>query len=197
MGPRFAGFSEGVTMAGNSGTVTRAVNAIARGTIPSDLDPAVRRVYGELRTMASARLAVDAAATFQPTDLVHEAYLKLFRPDQAPWDSRAHFFGSAARAMQQLLVDASRRRRLRPVLLDGLDGVSGTVSDPGEVSDLVDALHAEEPTIGEVARLKLFGGLSVDRIAETLERSPSTVKRHWAFARAWIFWQIIGGRPTG
>ena len=91
--------------------ITLMLQAVARGErqASSDLLPLV---YQELRQLAAARMAREAAGqTLQPTALVHEAFLRLVDPQhQANWQSRRHFFGAAAEAMRRILVDCARRK---------------------------------------------------------------------------------------
>lgn len=177
------------------GTITRVVNGIVDGRPPTDADPTLHRIYSELRSLASARLARDRAATIQPTDLVHEAFLKLFRPGQPPWQSRAHFFGAAGRAMQQLLVDHSRRRRRRPRAIDGLDvPAPGADVDVAEFVEALRALERHDPGFAQIVNLRVFAGLTVPEAAEALGISERTLKRHDSVARTWLHGYMTGGR---
>src|SRR4051812_23482177 len=94
------------------GTATHLVEAAARGE-PGAAEELLPLVYDELRRLAASRLAREAPGqTFQPTALVHEAYLRLVGPDHGkPWDGRGHFFAAAAEAMRRILVDAARKKR--------------------------------------------------------------------------------------
>lgn len=171
------------------GTVTRAVNALAAGQAPTTSEPHVERIYNELKSLAASRLRRDPGAPLQPTELVHEAVLKLFREGQKPWESRAHFFGSAARAMQQLLIDEARRRPLHPEPLGDRAGmVPGALRarDPGALTRAIDELHAHDARLAEIVRLRVFAGLSAQQTAELLDISPRTLSRHWSFACAWL-----------
>jgi RNA polymerase sigma factor (TIGR02999 family) len=171
------------------GTVTRAVNAIVAGELPVDANPSVKRIYDELRMLAHSKLEGEAQATLNTTDLVHDAFLKLFRPDQKAWESRRHFFGSAARAMQQLLIEWARRNGKRPITLDELpDGVAAAARvNPVELAEAISLLESKDPEMAELARLRFFAGLSMVQIAEALGVSERIVKRNWIFARTWLF----------
>ena len=131
----------------------------------------------------------------QTTGLVHEAYLKLVDQTRVPKNGRAYFFGAAARAMRQVLVDAARhRKRLkrgggqRPLTLDenvlGIDGFAAEVLD---LEEALENLAVEFPRQAEVVECRFYGGLSVGETAGVLEVSPRTVKGDWALARAWLF----------
>ena len=166
------------------------------------LDALLPVVYAELRRQARRALRRETAGhTLQPTALVHEAYLRLV--DQRPirWQSRAHFFGVAARCMRQVLVDAARTRRAakrgrgaHTVTLDDADGVaagpSAGVENAGvEVLALEEALvrlAALDPGQARLVELRYFGGLTLDDTAATLGVSPATVSREWTVARRWL-----------
>src|SRR5215468_9519448 len=99
-------------MLGLMSEVTRILGAIERGD-PQAAEQLLPLVYDELRKLAAARLARETAGqTLQPTDLVHEAYLRLVDVERAQrWHSRGHFFGAAAEAMRRILVDHARRKQ--------------------------------------------------------------------------------------
>src|SRR2546421_7751766 len=133
-------------------------------------------VYDELRKLAAARLAGEPSGhTLQPTALVHEAYLRLVGPaDEAKWDNRGHFFAAAAEAMRRILVDHARRkhrdkrggRRRRVELADHHQVIDPT---PDRILDLDDALTrlaAEDAAAARVVTLHVFGGLSIEQVAE-------------------------------
>lgn len=174
------------------GTITRAVNAIGNGAIPTDAEPAVRQIYDELRAHAAARLEREANATLQPTDLVGEAFIKLFKPGQTVWQNRRHFFGSAARAMQQVLID--HWRKARPEAEPGLDLLAEPhrIPDPVNLAEAIELLEAEDQSLAEIVRLRVFAGLSVVQTAEALELSERTVKRRFNFAKLWIYRRLYG-----
>lgn len=171
------------------GTVTRAVNAIAAGELSVDANPAVKRIYDELRMLAHSKLEREVHATLNTTDLVHDTFLKLFKPDQKVWESRRHFFGSAARAMEQLLVEWARKNGNRPVTMPTLpDGVAAAARvNPIELAEALALLEKKDPAMAELARLRFFAGLSMAQIAEALGISDRIVKRNWIFARTWLF----------
>jgi len=166
------------------------------------LDALLRVVYAELRRQARRALRREAAGhTLQPTALVHEAYLRLIERRPIQWQSRAHFFGVAARCMRQVLVDAARTRRAakrgrgaHTVTLDDADGVaagpSAGVENAGvEVLALEEALvrlAALDPGQARLVELRYFGGLTLVDTAATLGVSPATVSREWTVARRWL-----------
>jgi RNA polymerase sigma factor (TIGR02999 family) len=152
-------------------------------------------VYEELRKLAAYRMANEREGqTLQPTALVHEAWLKIAGDGDKPFANRKHFFKAAALAMQQILIDIARRKlRLKrganPVGEELHESRLATVLPAEEVLAVNDALAGlalEEPEVAEVVRLPYFVGLTVPEIAAALDLAPRTVKRHWAYARAWL-----------
>ncbi len=157
-------------------------------------------LYSELRRLAEARLArLPAGQTLQATALVHEAFLRLVGEEDPGWDGRAHFFGAAARAMRDILVDQARRKgRLkhggghrRVALEDAVPTLSqeeeATITD--EIVSLDAALRRMEeeyPRAAEVVMYRYFAGLDSEQTASILGVSARTVEREWRFARAWL-----------
>jgi RNA polymerase sigma factor (TIGR02999 family) len=153
-------------------------------------------VYDELRALARAQLRRERPDhTLQPTALVHEAYLRLLAGVNLPWNDRQHFFRAAAEAMRRILIEHARKRgrvkrgggQIR-VDLSGVDLAGGP--DPDQLLALDDAfrrLEQQDPEAADVVRLRFFAGLSVAETAHATGRSERTVKREWAFARAWLY----------
>ncbi len=153
-------------------------------------------VYEELRALARAQLRHERPDhTLQPTALVHEAYLRLLGGTQPPWNDRQHFFRAAALAMQRILIEHARKRgRVKRggkqvrVELSGVDLASD--EDLDQILALDDAfrrLEEQDPEAADVVRLRFFAGLSVEETAHATGLSERTVKREWAFARAWLY----------
>ncbi len=153
-------------------------------------------VYDELRKLAAQRLAHEKPGqTLQATALVHEAYIRLVDVEKAQnWNGRGHFFGAAAEAMRRILVENARRKgrqkhggdHNRFELYD-FDAVGLPLGD--EVLDLDEALTqlaGHEPRSAELAKLRVFSGLTLDETALALDISLRTAKRDWAYARAWL-----------
>jgi RNA polymerase sigma factor (TIGR02999 family) len=152
-------------------------------------------LYAELRDLAAALTArLPPGQTLQPTALVHEAYLKMVRGQDPGWEGRRHFFGTAARAMREILIDQARRKASgkhgghgqRVELTEGLALVEPPAADLLALDDALQRLQAEEPRLGEVVMLRYYAGLSVEETAEVVGRSDRTVKREWRQARAWL-----------
>jgi RNA polymerase sigma factor (TIGR02999 family) len=148
--------------------------------------------YDELKRLAAARLAGEAAGhSLDATALVHEAYLRL---GDAAFADRSGFFRAAAVAMQRILVDHARHRRAgkrgggaRTLVLE--DGEPVQSPDPDLLLDIDEALARlaiEDATSADVARYRLFAGLSIDEAAEAMKVSRATAFREWAYARSWL-----------
>ena len=155
-------------------------------------------VHGELRRIAGRLMSRERREhTLTATALVNEAWLRLARADHAFRDRR-HFLNVAAEAMRRLLVDHARgRARIRrgggaiQITLRGDE--AGLPEDPQEflaLDDAIHRLHAKDPRMGQVVRLRYFAGLSIEETAEALSVSPRTVKREWTLARAWLFREL-------
>lgn len=160
------------------------------------LDRLMPLVYDDLRHLARRQLAREhGAISLQTTGLVHEAYLKMVDQSRVSARGRAYFFGAAARAMRQVLVDAARRRnRLKRgagqrsvTLEEALVASDCFAIEILELEDALQRLTKEYPRPARVVELRFFGGLSVEETAAVLAVSPRTVKGDWALARAWLF----------
>ena len=176
--------------------VTQILNAIDAGD-PKAGEQLLPLVYDELRKLALHKMAQEKPGqTLQATELVHEAWIRLVGSDeQKCWNSRGHFFGSAAEAMRRILVDRARakarvRHGGRLTRVD-LEHVNLATEDAGEtvlaMNEALEALGRHSPQKAEIVKLHYFTGLEYSEIAEALGLSLSTVERHWAYARSWLF----------
>lgn len=173
--------------------VTRLLGELAAGA-PGAANRLATLVYDELHTLAvSAMMREQDGHTWQPTELVHEAFAKLLGQDRVVWQNRHHFFGIAAQAMRRLLVDHARARRQRK--RDGGDRVEFPTNLPAgdadaidmiALSDALDQLAALDARQAKVVELRYFAGLSLEEVAAALDVSLATVKRDWAVARAFL-----------
>jgi len=154
-------------------------------------------VYEELRKLAAARMANEAAGhTLQPTALVHEAWLRLTadHPD-TPFANRAHFFAAAADAMRRILIDRARRKSAEKrggnrqrIDLDKVDIAAEADDDTLLlVNEALDRLAGEDAKAAEVAKLRFFGGLTLEEAGQVMGVTERTANRYWAFARVWLF----------
>ena len=162
----------------------------------SDLLPLV---YDQLKELARKRMYGERPNhTLQPTELVHEAYLRLLGNADVPWSGRTQFFFAAAEAMRRILIDHARQRaQLKRG--GGRQRVSLSALDPASEENLPQILALDEalsrlekvsPDVASVVRLRFFGGLSIDETAAALGISPRTVKREWTYARARLFREL-------
>jgi RNA polymerase sigma factor (TIGR02999 family) len=162
-------------------------------------------LYDELRALADRLLRGERPEhTLQPTALVHELYMRLVGLHDLRIESRRHFYGAAAGTMRRILVDHARHHKAQKrggadavrVDFDDVEHLSGQLSshfssqgglDYESLDEALNRLVAIAPEQARVVELRYFAGLSIDETAELLDVSPATVKRHWAFARAWLY----------
>ncbi|HXE80154.1 MAG TPA: ECF-type sigma factor [Vicinamibacterales bacterium] len=152
-------------------------------------------VYEELRRIARRQMRREGAGpTLQPTALVHEAWMRLMASRKLSPANRAHFLGIAANAMRQILVERARARRAqkregqrhRVTLDEGMLRDSGRPIDAEALDQALTRLAREHPDSARIVELRFFAGLTVEEAAEVLQISPATLKRRWAFAKAWL-----------
>ena len=185
------------------GEVTRLLGALRAGESDA-LDRLFPLVHDDLRTIAARLLRHEAPGhTLQPTDLVHEAYLRLAGGPSAHPGDRAHFLAIAARAMRHLLVDHARRRRAAkrgggasPVRITNEQvGVDLSFDELLALDDALDRLGALDPRLRQVVECRFFGGLTEPETAEALGVTTRTVQRDWARARAWLYGELYPTAP--
>jgi RNA polymerase sigma factor (TIGR02999 family) len=175
--------------------VTQILSQIEEGD-PSAAEQLLPLVYDELRKLAAAKLAQEKPGqTLQATALVHDAYIRLVDVEKAQhWDSRGHFFAAAAEAMRRILIQNVRRKRAekrggemdRWELNDVELAVESKALDIVCLSDALDVLSAEDPSAAELAKLRIFAGLSVDDAGAALGLPHTTAYRQWTYAQAWL-----------
>ena len=159
-------------------------------------------VYNELRRLAASYLRRERPGhTLRPTELVHDAYLRLIDQRQVNWKNRAQFVGLAAVMMRRILVNHARERAtdkrggdVQKVPLSDVDaaGVPQNV-DVIALHSALDQLETIDQRKSRIVELKFFGGLTTNEIAEVLHISPATIERDWSFARAWLYDALGGG----
>jgi len=152
-------------------------------------------VYDDLRRLAAWQLQTERPDhTLQPTALVHEAYLKLSGQNPVDWQNKEHFFALAAQVMRHILVDHARTKQREKrgggqasVALDEALGLSHP-SEPGlvELDEALNTLAGQDARKSRIVELRYFGGLSIEEIADVLGISPTTVRREWTLAKAWL-----------
>jgi len=198
------GLSGGFNYTGSVSEVTRLLGAIGQGDrkAAEDLLPVV---YEELRRLAARKMAQEAPGqTLQPTALVHEAWLRLAGGQNPSFEGRTHFFAAAAEAMRRILIDKARRKHAlkrgagwERLDLDQVDVAAHADDDTLLlVNDALDRLAAEEPRSAELVKLRFFVGMTNAEAAQALGISERSAKRHWTFARAWLYRAIRQQTPA-
>ena len=180
------------------GDVTQILAGLAAG-LPGTADALAELVYAELRQIAGHKLAFQSSGhTLQPTELVHEAWLRLFGGTSPTFATRAHFFSAAAEGMRNILIDRARRKQSlkrgsgnTPVNLDDVD--IAALAEDGTlllVNEALEHLRREHPDAAHFAELRFFAGLNNAEAAQALGLAERTARRHWTFARAWLYQEI-------
>jgi RNA polymerase sigma factor (TIGR02999 family) len=157
-------------------------------------------LYDELRKLAAARMANEAAGhTLQPTALLHEAWLRLTQNNpEARFANRSHFFAAAAEAMRLILVDHARRKSRgkrgggwKRINLDKVEIAADADDDTLLlINESLDKLAQEAPKAAQIVKLRFFAGLTLEEAGVLLGFTERTAKRHWAFARAWLYHEL-------
>jgi RNA polymerase sigma factor (TIGR02999 family) len=184
-----------------AGRVTQILTAIEQGDAEA-VNVLLPIVYEELRLLAAQRLSRERPGqTLQATALVHEAYLRLVQGEPQNWSGRGHFFAAAAEAMRRILVENARRKRRMKRggdrrRMDLFDEDLAVEAPPDELIALDEALNQLaqiDQTKAELVKLRFFAGLTMEEAAGLLEIPLTTAKRHWSYARAWLYGRIRSG----
>lgn len=159
----------------------------------------LEQLYAELRKLAAARLRrLRPGQTLQPTALVHEAYMRLMNTGEPAWNGRAHFFGAAARAMRDILVEQARRKLAQKrgggqahvertvTIVDGEGSFQLSAEDMLALHEALERLQAEHPEAAELVLLRYFSGLSMAELAALQGMPVRSLERRWTFARTWL-----------
>ena len=177
--------------------ITRVLSLVSSGE-PGAQDRLIELVHEDLRQLARARVwNAGGSPTLQPTALVNEVYVRIFGQETGPdFQNRRHFFFAVGRAMRDILVENARRqktekrggrqkrRNLEPDALH--DSGKTQADDLLALTDALDKLQRDAPRTSQVVTLRIFAALSHDKVAEVLGISGATVRREWAFAKAWL-----------
>jgi RNA polymerase sigma factor (TIGR02999 family) len=179
--------------------VTRILAAIEQGDQRA-AEQLLPLVYDELRKLAAQKLAHEKPGqTLQATALVHEAYLRLVGGEQTQdWNSRGHFFASAAEAMRRILIDQARHKasekaggNLRRVELANIEpAISGSGLDLLALNEALQQLEKTDPRGAAVVKLRFFAGLTMPQVAEALGVSLATAENDWAYAKCCLRLQL-------
>ncbi len=174
--------------------ITHLLHAVGNGT-PQASERLFAMLYDELKRIAKHQMRREAAGhTLQPTALVHEAFMRLLGTDDCTWENRAHFFGAAAEAMRRILIESARARsslkrggeQRRQPLDDEPASAAPLADDILDINDALNELEREDSELADIVKLRFFGGLQMDQIAELKQISKSTAERRWTFAKAWL-----------
>jgi RNA polymerase sigma factor (TIGR02999 family) len=159
------------------------------------LDHLLPLVYAELRRIAARQLRRERVGhSLQPTALVNEAYLRLVDQRKVDWRNRAHFFAVASQVMRRILVDHARRHNANK-RGDGVQSLSIDSAIAAASSDQISVLALNhvlgrleklDPGLAQIVELRAFGGLTIEETAHVMNVSPSTAKREWRTAKAWL-----------
>ncbi len=182
--------------------VTQILSQIEQGD-PSAAEQLLPLVYEELRRLAAQKMTQEKPGqTLQATALVHEAYIRLVDVEKAQhWDSRGHFFAAAAEAMRRILIENARHKRslkagggIRRVDLDDAKVTFNQAPDDLlALDDALTKLARKNQAATDLAKLRLFAGLTVDEAGESLGMSRRTAFRRWTYARAFLQIEMQGG----
>jgi RNA polymerase sigma factor (TIGR02999 family) len=186
--------------------LTPILSTIEHGD-PGAAEQLLPLVYDELRRLAAQKLAQEKPGqTLQATALVHEAYARLLgsgdpagRHEQR-WDSRGHFFAAAAESMRRVLIDRAREKRSQKrgggrkrLDIDAIDLASHATPDQLlALDDALAKLARDDPAAARLVELRYFAGLTVEAAGKTLGMSTATAYRHWKYARAWLYSELLG-----
>ena len=167
-----------------------------QGGDKSALDEMLPAVYDELRRLAQVYLNRERPDhSLQPTELVHEAYMRLIAQREVDWHNRAHFLGVAAQVIRRVLLHHAENRAAQKreaytnrVSLDAaLDCLEREATvDILTLNSAMERLAELDPRQAQIVELRVFGGLTIDEAAEVVSMSPATVKRDWSVARLWL-----------
>jgi len=181
--------------------VTHILNAIEQGDARA-ADELLPLVYEELRLLAAQKLSQETPGqTLQATALVHEAYIRLVGEDTPNWVNRRHFFLAASEAMRRILIDNARRKKSQRrgghqqrVDFDHMGVVDKNLAgDLLELDEALTRLTDHDPDVGDLVKLRYFGGLTLEQAAKIKGVSRRTAGRYWKYARLWLYREMTKG----
>ena len=178
--------------------VTRILSAIEQGDLRA-ADELLPLVYEELRRLAAKKISQEQPGqTLQATALVHEAYIRLVGSEIQNWKSHTQFFSAAAEAMHRILIDNARRKQRlkrggnqKRIDFNNADIATHDHSlDLLAIDEALSKLVKEDAIKADLVKLRYFAGLTLEQASSILGISKTTAKRHWAYARAWLYREI-------
>ncbi len=178
--------------------VTLILDALREGDSRA-VDQLLPAVYVELRQLAVQKLARERPGhTLQATALVHEAYLRLIGSENEDWQNRGYFFAAAAESMRRILIENARRKRRHKrggnhhqvEFQEDVLAIHPPSEDLIALDEALIELEARDKLKAELVKLRYFAGLTLEQAAQALDISPTTAKRHWSFAKAWLYGRI-------
>jgi RNA polymerase sigma-70 factor (ECF subfamily) len=185
--------------------LTAVLHAVSDGD-PDALNQLLEAVYADLHRMCANRLSdTPAGQPLQPTELVHEVYLRLIDQTRVNWQNRAQFYAVAARLIRRALIDqiraAQRLKRGGDVrhepISHTLAGEDGVAIDLLALEESLTELSRINETAAQIVEMRFFAGQSQQDIAHVLELSERSIRRHWIFAKAWLYRHMGGEYRTG
>ena len=175
--------------------ITQLLQAASAGDRPAS-DALFEAVYQELRTIAKAhRRRWHGNETLNTTALIHEAYVRLAKPELASYVNRSHFFATASKAMRQVLISYADRiaaakrggNPMRVTMTDFASADEATFDDLLQINTVLEQLEDTNARHCRLFECRVFGGMTIDETAEALGISPATVKRDWTVLSAWVY----------
>lgn len=186
----------------NDSPITVLLDAASKGD-PAATDSLFAAVYSELKVLArSNRRRWQGNRTMNTTALIHEVFIRLSGNRSHDFANRTHFFATASKAMRQVLVNYARdqkaKKRGGDALIVNLDesilATETSAEELLEVHQLLSKLETENARRARIVECRVFGGMTVDEVAELLGISPTTVKREWRTGTTWLY-QLMAGNP--
>jgi len=182
----------------DGGEVTRILQRVSAGDHAAGAE-LLEHVYADLHQRAHQCLRSQSNDfTIQPTDLVHEAYIRLARPRDLPWQDRCHFLRAAATAMRRLVVDHARERKAQKRTAEGermpleevLEDYARRSGNIEKLDLALDRLSVVDPEMAQAVDLRFFAGFSAAETAEILGMKVRTFERRWAMTRTWLYGEV-------
>lgn len=184
-------------MTPTSDSVSKILQAAGLDVCEEAFDQFFVLVYEDLRKIANQQITQEAVGhTLSGTALVHETFIRLMKTENCTWENRKHFFDLAAKAMRNTLVDHARRKnrikrggnfkRDHHVVLTEVSAFSTSRETTLDIDGALESLAEHCVTLAKIVELRFFCNLTHQQIADIMEMPEITVRRRWAYARAWL-----------